>query len=398
MAMDRPLSTSTSRSYRHIRYTHIIIAFILILFVAAQLRFGSINHQFQFIINHPNDAGMAVSKIGGDHQLSPVQVAFGLSGNHPGFLAEFEVALKSVLLNAPLERNISIHILADQEAFASLKGIFNRTELSTWLTRNPTEIHAHDVTPDVPQMKREIYDVFKAHTPNLGSDWIHGHTMGAYFRLFLERFVSKTSAKHILYLDTDVVIMANLEALWELVERQQLNALFHWGKNMCSGFVVMNLQRMNKILPLAKGSSFTDADGTMFPFRDQSILQAVNISYPNEVNILPPGWDMTVTEIWQSNNHPYDKKFPNVGMLHFNGGGSSKEAYFGGKNGTEHNFITEFKDTWGNGKFYATLPWEWARYQAKSLVRPGSKGHPIQFFFSKGMQGGQNISESEPMQ
>eukprot|EP00574_Skeletonema_japonicum_P002978 CAMPEP_0201721722 /NCGR_PEP_ID=MMETSP0593-20130828/6330_1 /ASSEMBLY_ACC=CAM_ASM_000672 /TAXON_ID=267983 /ORGANISM="Skeletonema japonicum, Strain CCMP2506" /LENGTH=341 /DNA_ID=CAMNT_0048212585 /DNA_START=39 /DNA_END=1064 /DNA_ORIENTATION=- len=341
---------------------------------------------------------MAVSKIGGDHQLSPVQVAFGLSGNHPGFLAEFEVALKSVLLNAPLERNISIHILADQEAFASLKGIFNRTELSTWLTRNPTEIHAHDVTPDVPQMKREIYDVFKAHTPNLGSDWIHGHTMGAYFRLFLERFVSKTSAKHILYLDTDVVIMANLEALWGLVERQQLNALFHWGKNMCSGFVVMNLQRMNKILPLAKGSSFTDADGTMFPFRDQSILQAVNISYPNEVNILPPGWDMTVTEIWQSNNHPYDKKFPNVGMLHFNGGGSSKEAYFGGENGSEHNFITEFKDTWGNGKFYATLPWEWARYQAKSLVRPGSKGHPIQFFFSKGMQGGQNISESEPMQ
>ena len=67
----------------------------------------------------------------------------------------------------------------------------------------------------------------------------------------------------------------------------------------------------------------------------------------------------------------------------------------GDENGTEHSFITAFKDTWGNGKFYATLPWEWARYQAMSLVRPGSKGHSIQFFFSKGMQGAANVSESD---
>ena len=390
--MDRPLPNYTSLIYRHIR--HIIIASILI-FVAAQLRsIRSINHQF--ITNHQNDVGMAVNNKIGDPQLSPVQVAFGLSGNHTGFLAEFEVALKSVLLNAPLERNISIHILADEDAFASLKGIFNRTELSTWLTRNPTEIHAYDVTPDVPQMVDEIYDVFKAHNSGLGWDQIH--TLGTYYRLFLERYVSNTSAKHILYLDTDVVIMANLEALWELVERQQRNVLFHWGKNMCAGFVVMNLQRINKILPLAKRSNYTDADGKVLDFHDQGILQAVNISYPNEVNVLPPGWDMTVTAIWQKKNQPYDKKFPNVGMLHFNGGGSSKHAYFELEH-PEQSFSTKFKlrDTWGNGKFYATLPWEWARYQAKSLVRPGSKGHPIQFFFSKGMQGGQNISKSEQM-
>lgn len=351
------------------------------------------------IINHQNDVGTEFNKIGDPHLLSPVQIAFGLSGNHPGFLAEFEAALKSVLLNAPLERNMSIHILADQEAFAALKGIFNRTELSTWQTRNPTEIHVHDVTPDVPQMESEITDVFKAHDPNVG--WSAGvvlHTMGAYYRLFIERYVSNIiSAKHILYMDTDVVIMANLEALWELVERQQRDILFHWGENMCSGFVVMNLERMNKILPLAKRSSLVEAVGTeKFTFNDQYIYRAINISYPNEVNVLPPGWDMTVTAIWQKKNQPYDKKFPNVGMLHFNGGGKSKEAYFELEH-PEQSFSTKFilRDTWGNGKYYATLPWEWARYQAKSLVRPGSKGHSIQFFFSRGMQGGQNISESE---
>ena len=59
-------------------------------------------------------------------------------------------------------------------------------------------------------------------------------------------------------MDTDVVIMANLEALWEHVESEQQNVLFHWGKNMVAGFVVMNLERMNKILPLAKNSSLVE--------------------------------------------------------------------------------------------------------------------------------------------
>ena len=57
-------------------------------------------------------------------QVQVVHVTFGLSGNHSGFLAEFEVALKSVLLNAPLELSLHIHILADEDAFASLKEIF----------------------------------------------------------------------------------------------------------------------------------------------------------------------------------------------------------------------------------------------------------------------------------
>ena len=385
--MAPPRHNLHNKKHRH----HIIVAsvIILLLIVSAQFKqeLFEINHSHQKVVE------IEANKVDDPNQ-TPVQVAFGLSGNHPGFLSEFEVALKSVLLSAPLERKLYVHILADQEAFVSLKGIFNRTELSTWQTRNPTEIHAYDVTPDYPQMKHEIEDVHKPHFPNYSLDL--RHTMGAFYRLFVDRYVSKTAAKHILYMDTDVVVMANLDALWKLVEHQERNVLFHWGKTMCSGFVVMNLHRMKEILTLAKRSNFTIADGSKLDLNsDQTIYQTVNISYPNEVNILPPGWDMTVTNIWQSNNHPYDKNFPNVGMLHFNGGGSTKEAYFGGENGTEHGFITAFKDTWGNGKFYATLPWEWARYQAMSLVRPGSKGHSIQFFFSKGMQGAANVSESE---
>merc|ERR1740124_1095864 len=92
--------------------------------------------------------------------LSPIHVAFGLSGNHSGFLSEFEVSLKSVLLHTPLERNLSVHILADQDAYNSLPDIFNRTELSLWVTRNPVEIHAYDVTQDLPWLKRQIKETF----------------------------------------------------------------------------------------------------------------------------------------------------------------------------------------------------------------------------------------------
>ena len=91
------------------------------------------------------------------YNLPPVNVAFGLSGNHPGFLAEFEVALKSVLLNAPMERNLYIHVLADKDAFSSLDEIFNRTLLPTWVTRNPIEIHAYDISSHLPWLRQTIH-------------------------------------------------------------------------------------------------------------------------------------------------------------------------------------------------------------------------------------------------
>ena len=89
-----------------------------------------------------------------------MNVAFGLSGNHPGFLLEFETALKSVLLNAPLERELHIHVLADKAAYDSLPGIFNRTDLATWVTRNPISIHAYNITPDLPWLEQMNNDTF----------------------------------------------------------------------------------------------------------------------------------------------------------------------------------------------------------------------------------------------
>lgn len=300
----------------------------------------------------------------------PVHVAFGLSGNHSGFLSEFAIALKSVLLNAPLERSLFVHVLADRGAIRALGNIFSRLELARWVTRNPVEVRIYDMTPLLPSLESRIMEAYLPSFPSFNlKDGIQTHTIGAFFRLFAHRVIAMPLT-HLLYMDTDVVMMTNLDELWRLVEINP-DALFHWGSIMCSGFLVMNVPRMEEIWSLAKNSSMkVVADRYDQSQDDQLIFMAVNVSHPAEVNILPDGWAMTVTEHWKVKYQPYDYKFPNVGMLHFNGGGKNKESY-----AVDNNFFKSFPDTWGNGKYYTTLPWTWARYHAKSIIRPDSTGH-----------------------
>jgi hypothetical protein len=310
--------------------------------------------------------------------LSTLHIVFGLSGNHSGFLSEFEVALKSVLLHAPLERDMHLHIIADQDAYRSLANIFHRTNLSTWETRNPIEIHAYDITPELPQLEQLIKSTF-SHTlksPNFQvGDATTVHTIGCFFRLFAHRVIP-TSVKHFLYLDTDVVIMANLEGLWQQIE-MNTNVLFHWGRTWCSCFVVFNVPRMDELWTLAQTTNMTNIS-TNFrqDVNDQLILLSLNVTYPNEVATIEDGWDMTVTAKWRLNEVNLVKRFPDVGMLHFNGGNSDPTAYW-----KKHGFISGFPDTWGNGNYSASMPWPWARYQAKTMISPGSNGHMMNIIF-----------------
>lgn len=329
------------------------------------------------LLEYENDGGSKQTSYQ-RHNLSPINVAFGLSGDHPGFLSEFEAALKSLLLNAPMERNLHVHILADRDAFVSLDGIFNRTQLPTWVTRNPIEIHAYDITPIIPRLERQIVDTFnKTVGPEFELWHATGHhTVGTFYRLIAHHFIPP-SVDHLLYMDTDVVIMANLESLWQEVEMRP-DALFHWGSIMCAGFVVMNVPRIEEIWALAKSvpnMKNISKDNHKQEYNDQILFMSVNITYPNEVNILTEGWGMAVTGLWLPRFLPYNETRPNVGMLHVNGGYSSKGPYF-----LESSFMRTHKDTWGNAMYYAKLPWTWSRFQAKSTIRPGSEGHLIKIY------------------
>lgn len=97
------------------------------------------------------------------------------------------------------------------------------------------------------------------------------------------------------------------------------------------------------------------------------------MTYPNKVNVLDSGWDMTVTLRWAPQHQPFDKVYPNTGMLHFNGGSANKGPFFGGNK----TWLDKFPDTWGSANYYIRLPWTWARYQASNLHRPRTHGYEV---------------------
>ena len=294
-------------------------------------------------------------------------------------MSEFEVALKSVLLHAPLERAMHVYIVADGDAYQSLDDVFKRTNILTWGTRNPIKIYVYDLSSKLPQLESLIVETFShaLNNPNFTlEDATWSHTVGCFFRLYAHRVLPAT-VTHFLYLDTDVVIMANLEGLWQQIDitSSSANALFYWGRGMCSGFVIFNLQRMDELWTLAQTTPMQNiSEVYQHGANDQLVLLALNVTYPNQVAIFGDGWEMTVSEKW-INNDKLVELYPDVGMLHFNGGGDD-EAYW-----TKHTFISGFSDTWRNGNYSASMPWPWARYQAKTMVRPGLKGYMMNITF-----------------
>lgn len=60
-----------------------------------------------------------------------------------------------------------------------------------------------------------------------------------------------------------------------------------------------------------------------------------------------------------------------AGMLHFNGGGSSKLSAFYGQGPINPDSVPNNKDlesTWKLAHFYDRLDWKWARYMVESQV------------------------------
>lgn len=77
----------------------------------------------------------------------PLQVMWGLSGNSTAFLEEFEVSLKSVLLKAPIDAEMDVHLIVDYAAFLGIKRYIlepHRIVGSRW--RRLIMIHVYLVT------------------------------------------------------------------------------------------------------------------------------------------------------------------------------------------------------------------------------------------------------------
>ena len=154
--------------------------------------------------------------------LAPVHVLMGLSGSHVGFMSEVEIAVKSVLLNAPLDRDLQVHFMADGLARKAALEFLDRIAISTWKTRNQITFIVHNVEGSIDAWESRINMVFEQERKsNMNT---YRHTVGAYFRLFAHEILGP-DVQHVLYMDSDAIILANLDELWRVRTSEQRNIM-----------------------------------------------------------------------------------------------------------------------------------------------------------------------------
>lgn len=316
----------------------------------------------------------------------PLNVLFCLSGNHTGFLAEFVVALKSVLLNAPIDTGMNIHVIGDQEARAALPNILNETQVLTWHTRQPIQIHTYDITNLVKTIRNWKYSICRNHNKILTDE---AHTIGTFFRLFAADVidVNMLESKHVVYMDTDVITMSNLGALLPRTQSNYQHISFQWGESMCAGFMIINLESQihdREILSnmtnfhdlMQDNHTFTKKQIATVPIlkhdqyevTDQSMYELLNATHPEKVSFLSHEWDISLTDVWRIAKRLVQERPNGVGQLHFNGGGRSKNSWF-----ENSSYLQEevYNSSFGLANHFVNLPWTWAKYMVESKVTNG---------------------------
>jgi hypothetical protein len=164
------------------------------------------------LVAHGKSPVANVSYEGSRLTAPRMHVLMGLSGSKAGFFSEIEVALKSVILNAPLDRDLQVHFMADRAACESVLRLLRRIEVQTWTTRNEISFVVYNVESHIEDWADKMNGVFEKEKNQKN---IFRHTIGAYFRLFANEILG-TDVENVLYMDSDAVIMANLEELWRV--------------------------------------------------------------------------------------------------------------------------------------------------------------------------------------
>jgi len=191
-----------------------------------------------------------------------VHVLYGLHGNRTGFLDQWEVNLKSTLLNAPLDHPLHVHMIVNTDAEYAIRHRLSKAGLvgsvdeanikedggegSSWVMEEPPATTTTITTTQRPYFRQPIrmtiYNVEQYHnewTAFLlrkfrGKDLDGAYPMGVYYRLLAHKVIlpywefqnTKNSQKEangqvkvqsILYMDADVVVLSNLNDLWRHV-------------------------------------------------------------------------------------------------------------------------------------------------------------------------------------
>jgi lipopolysaccharide biosynthesis glycosyltransferase len=336
-----------------------------------------------------------------------------LSGNDPSFIEEWEIGMKSVLVNAPLDSNLHIHLIADNNAAKEIDSIASKNKWAESVWRNEIEVIVHNVEDMVPSWKEFLTNKL---TNESNRGWMDKRVgIGGYFRLLAHRVIVQYECKNsgtscpdvvkrdlqdAVYMDVDAIIIANLnhlrdtsdKILRKAKEEGRQSPLWIWHGN--SGFIVLDLTRMEEMWEMVVKTPIKDkgpkAKG------DQSILSMVEQHYVNVTAIMPFTWSThTGHDGFRAEPQQLIKTRNEVGMLHFtmpkdfgnnfmDRGGTDKWCIRSPRcnhkdiapGGDMHNV----RSSWGLAEYYSKLNWEWALFQGgTSRLRPGEDGHALKY-------------------
>ena len=383
----------------------------------------------------------SISTVRSQKQVRTLHIIYCLSGNNKLFIDEWETSFKSTLVNNPIDSHIQIHLIADKKAADAIDERMQLADLSgiTSRWRNQVSVILHNIEELKPSWEKFISDVLSNESNRYPLHKTKGG-LGGYFRLLAHRIIvpyvchhdytnhtsdddspssfslndimspncddsDKQNLQEALFMDTDVVIIANLNHLMQTAEDVIKKAkkdgkgrpLWIWNQN--AGFIIMDLLKFENIWKLAATIPSEIRDDESKQKHDQWFLLKLhtNFAHLNITSVMPDEWSTHVGHGFRRRPQNLDLKRKNgTGMLHFTSpkrgfggnfmdlGGTSKWCRFSPKCDESDigpgGDMERVRSTWGLAEYYARLSWDWAKYQGGiSRLSPGDEGCELKY-------------------
>ncbi|CAJ1953949.1 unnamed protein product [Cylindrotheca closterium] len=318
-----------------------------------------------------------------------VAVGIHLDGtkDQTGFMDEWEVQLKSLVIHSPIDYHLHIHIIVNQAALQSIRERIQKHSLTEIRSRNYIRMTCYPVDDYEAEWNELIYNSTNK-TPFNTAKKIY--TIGAYYRLIADR-VLPLDLVNVIYMDTDVVLNSNLNALYPYLDSEKHMEWIQIGSTYCSGFMIMNLKEFprhfwRKMDELARQK--TNFAGV----HDQYLLRLVRESLPPEsTGILPKEWNVHYSDHHRDQSRIVDQE---IAYWHFNGIRNQRRGFWHRdydfmcrmdvsvecpRDSSNETTLERFRQSWPIADFYVRIPWLWVRYMAMSLIPTGEEGYLLAF-------------------
>ena len=304
-------------------------------------------------------------------------VLYGMMGDTPALHNAWEVSLKSLLTNAPTDADMHVHVICSQDAYTIVREKIKAANLEGSRWRNQITVSTYNVEAFNPHWREFLREKFR-------HDQIYERiSLGGYYRLLAYKILASMNIGPTLYMDTDVIIMSNLNDLMKSIDDSKL---FQGSStSFCSGFTIINMQKFHE---------FWEKVDQLDQVRvvDQDIMVDVLTKFPDTYGNLPLEWDRNMGNGYRRRPHKILNHKESAGMLHYQGGSGRTGRYHDNNyftNGFEQycdrtpacrdnqHYREQVANSWGLGDYYTRLTWKWALYFGKSNVAPDQDGFKL---------------------